>query len=53
MNNDYKKIVTDAGDNLVDLLINFDKLVYALISIVIISVIILISVGILIGKYLL
>ena len=53
MNNDYKKIISDAGNNLVDLLVNFDKVVYSLIVIAIGLIIILLSIGVLIGKYLL
>jgi hypothetical protein len=53
MNNDYKKIITDAGDNLTNLLANFDTLIYSLIAIIISSIIILVTTGVLIGKYLL
>lgn len=51
MNNDYKKIIEDTGNAVVDLLLNIDKVIYGLIAIIVGIIILAITAGILIGKY--
>lgn len=51
MNNEYKKIIEDACNTVVDLLSNIDKVIYGLIAIAVSVIILAITAGVLIGKY--